>query len=127
MTTKTVTRRNHIGATVPSLARQLRVLADPTRLAILELLMKGLQCNCNLGDRLGLPMNLVSHHLKVLRGAGLVKFSRDTKDGRWIYYAVDAKGVAKLRGAVSSFLSPEKIMKRLAVCGPQLATTGAEE
>jgi len=121
MLTKTATSRNHVGAGDSSLAQQLRVLADPTRLAILDLLMKGLQCNCNLGDSLGLPLNLVSHHLKVLRRAGLVTFSRDTKDGRWIYYAVDAGGLAQLRESLSAFLSPDKIMNRLPVCGPRSA------
>ena len=125
MSTKAITRRSRVGANVPSLAQQLRVLADPTRLAILELLMTGLQCNCNLGDRLGLPMNLVSHHLKVLRGAGLVTFSRDAQDGRWIYYAVNAEGLAQLRDALSAFLSPEKIMNRLPVCGPRTARVGS--
>ena len=54
-------------ASAASLAAQLKVLADPSRLAILALCMSGQQCNCNLGERLGLSMNLVSHHLKVLR------------------------------------------------------------
>ena len=108
-------------ASPASLALQLKVLADPTRLAILELLMNGLQCNCNLGDRMGLPMNLVSHHLKVLREAGLVTFSRDTQDGRWIYYAIDAEGIARLNEALAAFLNPERIMNRPPVCGPKKA------
>lgn len=124
MSTRTLTPRNQVDSSVPSLAQRLKVLADPTRIAILELLMKGLQCNCNLGDRLGLPMNLVSHHLKVLRGAGLVTFSRAAQDGRWIYYAVNPKGLARLREAISAFLSPEKIRNRLPACGPRMARAG---
>jgi ArsR family transcriptional regulator len=121
MTTAATEREELRAAGRPWLARQLRVLADPTRLAILELLMKGQQCNCNLGDRLGLPMNLVSHHLKVLRGAGFVTFSRDRKDGRWIHYAVNAGGLSRLRGALSAFLSPQRITTGLAGCGPRRA------
>ncbi len=108
-----------------SLVQQLRVLADPTRLAILELLRQGLQCNCNLGSRLGLPMNLVSHHLKVLRRAGLVTFSRDTKDGRWIHYALNASGLSRMRRALSAFLSPENIVKRPPGCLPRTARSRA--
>ena len=39
------------------LAGPLRVLADPTRLQILESLLGGVQCNCNIKKILGLPMN----------------------------------------------------------------------
>ena len=111
---------------ISSLSMQLKALADPTRLAILELLMNGLQCNCNLGNRLGLPINLISHHLKVLRGAGLVTFSRDEQDGRWIYYAIDAGGIASLKESLAAFLNPERIMNRPPVCGPQMAGPGGK-
>jgi DNA-binding transcriptional ArsR family regulator len=43
----------------------LRVVSDPTRLAIFDLLIQGVQCNCEIGNQLGLPMNLISHHLRV--------------------------------------------------------------
>ena len=112
---------------ISSLSMQLKALADPTRLAILELLMNGLQCNCNLGNRLGLPINLISHHLKVLRAAGLVTFSRDEQDGRWIYYAIDAGGIASLKELLAAFLNPERIMNRPPVCGPQMAGPGGKK
>ena len=109
---------------LPALADSLKVLADPTRLAILDLLMQGLQCNCYLGDRLGLPMNLISHHLKVLREAGLVDVERDPLDARWVYYSVKQERMMKLREQVSAFLDPQRIQPRLPTCGPQFA--GAE-
>jgi len=106
---------------LPALADNLKVLADPTRLAILDLLMQGLQCNCYLGDRLGLPMNLISHHLKVLREAGLVDVERDPLDARWVYYSVKQERMMELREQVSAFLDPQRIQPRLPTCGPQYA------
>jgi ArsR family transcriptional regulator len=101
-----------------SLARLFGLLADPTRLTILELLMQGVQCNCVIGDRLGLPMNLISHHLKVLKDAGLVTFSRDGRDARWIYYSVHAGMVGDLHRQFAAFLDPARIQDRLPTCGP---------
>jgi ArsR family transcriptional regulator len=106
---------------LPALADNLKVLADPTRLAILDLLIQGLQCNCYLGDRLGLPMNLISHHLKVLREAGLVDVERDPLDARWVYYSVKQERMVELRERVSAFLDPQRIQPRLSTCGPQYA------
>jgi ArsR family transcriptional regulator len=100
-----------------AVSKACRILADPTRIAIVELLMQGVQCNCVFGDRLGLRMNLISHHLKVLRAAELVSISRDSEDARWIYYSLDAKKVAELRELLGSFLGKE-ISTSASVCGP---------
>jgi len=103
------------------LAAVMKALSDPTRLVILDLLVQGVQCNCSLGDRLGLPINLISHHLKVLRQAGLVQAERDPLDARWIYYSVDPDKLAGLRGQLAAFLDPGRIQSRLPTCGPQFA------
>ena len=55
-----------------TLAEHLRVLAEPKRLLIFHLMMEGVQCNCELGEALDMAPNLISHHLRVLREAGLV-------------------------------------------------------
>lgn len=102
------------------LARSLKVLSDPTRLAIFDALMQGVQCNCDLGERLGLPMNLISHHLKVLRQAGLVQVERDQLDSRWVYYSVDARVLEELRTWLTTFLNPARIQPRLSTCGPRV-------
>ncbi len=103
-----------------SLAKMLQVLSDPTRLAIFDLLMQGVQCNCELGDKLQLPMNLISHHLKALRDAGLVNAERDAQDGRWVYYSVHQPALNQLREELSAFLDPERIQPRQPSCGPRL-------
>ena len=87
------------------LMRLLRALADPNRLRIFEYLMEGDSCNCELNEKLGLPSNLLSHHLRVLREAGLITSRRDIVDNRWIYYSVNREAVARWR----SWSSPEAI------------------
>jgi ArsR family transcriptional regulator len=105
--------------TAGDLSATLKVLSDPTRLAIFDLLMQGIQCNCEIGDTLKLPMNLISHHLKVLRDAGLVNAERDLVDARWVYFSINKPALNQLREQVSAFLNPERIQPRLPSCGPQ--------
>ncbi len=102
------------------LAQVLRVLSDPTRLTILDLLMQGVQCNCELGAQLQLPMNLVSHHLKILRDAGLVNAERDPQDARWVYYSVNQPILNEFRAELSAFLNPKRIQPRQPSCGPRV-------
>jgi ArsR family transcriptional regulator len=93
-------------------------LADPHRLQIFEL-MQGDSCNCELNDRLDLPPNLLSHHLRILRQAGLIKSRRDTLDGRWIYYVVDREAITRWRTWFHHFFDPARIQTRAALCGPE--------
>jgi ArsR family transcriptional regulator len=80
-----------------TLARALRVLADPARLRILSLIQaqpSGEACVCHLTEPLGLTQPTVSHHLKVLLDAGLVE--RDQR-GSWAYFRVLTAELASLR------------------------------
>jgi ArsR family transcriptional regulator len=67
-------------ATVPV---ALLALADPLRWRIVSLLGSEELCVCHLVDELGVPQPLVSHHLKVLREAGVVTGQRWRY---WTYY-----------------------------------------
>jgi len=62
-----------------SCAELLRVLADETRLAVMQQLLAGPKHVGEINDELGLEQSLLSHHLKVLREAGLVVSQRDGK------------------------------------------------
>ena len=101
------------------LAQRLKALSDPKRLLILHTLMEGVQCNCELGDVLQMPANLISHHLRVLREAGLVTVERDVLDGRWIYYAVNPGALAEINQMAAGFFDPARIKPRRPTCGPQ--------
>ena len=79
------------------LAAPLKALADPARLRILSLIQSqpdGEACVCHLMDPLGLTQGTVSHHLRVLREAGLVE--REQR-GTWAYYRVVPESLAALR------------------------------
>ncbi len=101
------------------LAEQLKVLAEPKRLLIFNLLMDGVQCNCEIGEALDLPPNLVSHHLSKLRAVGLVKVERDAQDARWIYYSINRSALEELNAAFGTFFDPNRIQPRRPSCGPQ--------
>jgi ArsR family transcriptional regulator len=103
------------------LAEWLKVLAEPKRLLIFNLLMQGVQCNCELGQQLEMAPNLISHHLSVLRQAGLVDVERDALDGRWIYYSVNGAVLHDLNTAFGAFFDPARIQPRHPTCGPQSA------
>ena len=74
-------------------ARRFRALGDPLRLGIVERLAAGPCCVCDLKDRFGTAGPLLSHHLGVLRDAGIVTA---TRQGRWVHYALDHDTVAEL-------------------------------
>lgn len=103
------------------LAERLRVLAEPNRLRIFNLLMDGVQCNCELSEALAMPPNLISHHLSKLRSVGLVDVERDESDSRWIYYSVNRAALEELNAAFGSFFDPNRIQPRRLTCGPQHA------
>ncbi|MFL5951490.1 MAG: ArsR/SmtB family transcription factor [Gaiellaceae bacterium] len=80
------------------LAAQFKALADPTRIAIVnQLSAAGEVCVCNLTAAFELSQPTVSHHLKVLRDAGLVQA---TRRGTWAYYRLVPEAVEALRGAL---------------------------
>ncbi|MGQ9833321.1 MAG: ArsR/SmtB family transcription factor [Candidatus Villigracilaceae bacterium] len=101
-----------------TLAERLKVLAEPKRLLIFNLLMEGVQCNCELGDALNMAPNLISHHLSKLRAAGLVEVERDARDARWMYYSVNRAALEELNSAFGAFFDPKRIQPRLPACSP---------
>lgn len=104
-----------------TLARRLKVLAEPKRLLILEMIIQGLQCNCELGDALQMAPNLISHHLSKLREVGLVNAERDPLDSRWIYYSINRAALDELNATFGAFFEPERIQPRRLTCGPSAA------
>ncbi|MBA2460451.1 MAG: winged helix-turn-helix transcriptional regulator [Actinobacteria bacterium] len=79
------------------LATALKALADPARLRLLSLIQAQPSheaCVCHLTGPLGLSQSTVSHHLRVLREAGLVE--REQR-GNWAYFSVVPGPLAALR------------------------------
>ena len=70
------------------LARMFNALGDPVRLRLLSLVAShegGEACGCDISDTFDLSQPTISHHLKVLRQAGLLDCERR---GTWVYYWV---------------------------------------
>ncbi|WP_431502693.1 metalloregulator ArsR/SmtB family transcription factor [Nocardioides sp.] len=79
-----------------SVAPMLKALADPVRLRLLSLVAAhedGEACVCNLNDAFDLSQPTISHHLKVLHGAGLL--DRE-KRGTWVYYRIRREALGNL-------------------------------
>lgn len=83
------------------LARRLKALAHPARLAIVQLLAERDECVCGeIVDDLPLAQSTVSQHLKALKEAGLVQ---GTVEGRSTCYCLDSAVLSELRGALGAF------------------------
>src|SRR5207302_5364375 len=77
------------------LAARFKALADPTRVAIVNRLAAADECCvCDLNAAFDLSQPTISHHLKVLRDAGLVE---STRRGTWAYYRLVQEAVQQLR------------------------------
>lgn len=81
----------------PPCSERLKVLADPTRLAVLRRLMDGPKHVGEINAGLGVEQSLLSHHLRVLRQAALVVAERDGKAVRY-RLAPDVKHGRRGRG-----------------------------
>jgi ArsR family transcriptional regulator len=84
------------------LARGFSALGDPVRLRILSMLAaapEGEICVCDFVAPLGKTQGTVSHHLKILSGAGLVHGDRR---GKWVWYSLDRARLMALRTALGS-------------------------
>ena len=83
------------GGTSKSIAAVARALSDPTRIEILRLLagQNGALCACDIVEPMSLSQPTVSHHLRVLKEAGLVSSS---KSGLWVFYEANPKAVGAI-------------------------------
>jgi ArsR family transcriptional regulator len=83
-----------------ALAACFKALADPTRVAIVNSLSAAEEvCVCNLTATFELSQPTISHHLKILREAGLVE---STRRGTWAYYRLVPEAIEALRGALGA-------------------------
>jgi DNA-binding transcriptional ArsR family regulator len=71
------------------IVRIFKALADPTRLRITLLLSRRELCVCELMYILRMEQSRVSHHMRVLRDAGIAE---DVREGRWIIYRIATTG-----------------------------------
>ncbi len=90
------------------LVRVLKAMADPMRLRLLKMLEKKRMCVCELTAVLGIQQSSVSHHLRILKDAGLVD---DVRNGPWIDYVCAGKAynhfAPELLEGLSSWLNDD--------------------
>ncbi|HWB22646.1 MAG TPA: metalloregulator ArsR/SmtB family transcription factor [Gaiellaceae bacterium] len=83
-------------AAAEDLARAFKALADPTRVAIVNRLSTTEEvCVCDLTAAFELSQPTISHHLRILRDAGLVEAEAR---GTWAYYRLVPDAIERLRG-----------------------------
>jgi ArsR family transcriptional regulator len=83
-------------ATTADLAAKFKALADPVRLQLFSTIAShagGEACVCDISAGIGVSQPTVSHHLRVLRDAGLLTSQRRAS---WVYYAVVPEALAGL-------------------------------
>jgi ArsR family transcriptional regulator len=87
-------------AAAHELASLFRALADPTRIAIVNRLAGGEPCCvCDLTAAFDLSQPTISHHLRILRDAGLVDAERR---GTWAYYRLRPEAIERLGDVFST-------------------------
>jgi DNA-binding transcriptional ArsR family regulator len=93
-------RRSRLAAdVVERAAERARALADPTRLTLAVALSGTELCVCDLAWVLEKSQNLVSHHVRALRAAGL---ARSRRDGKMVMYSLSAAGEALVASVLDS-------------------------
>ncbi|MDQ3384736.1 MAG: metalloregulator ArsR/SmtB family transcription factor [Actinomycetota bacterium] len=95
-----------VATAVPQL---LKVLGEPMRWAIVSRLASEDLCTCHLVDELGAAQPLVSHHLRVLREAGIV---RSEPAGAFTYYVLERQVLADVAGALGAVTDPAERPRR---------------
>lgn len=85
------------------LAEDLQLLGHPVRLQLLDVLARnaGRVCVCDLESSVPVKQPTVSHHLRILREAGVVE---SEKAGQWVFYRVREQEMAALRKRVAAHL-----------------------
>ena len=90
-----------IAASTSSLARTAQLfhaLSDEARLQIIEILLDGEHCVCDLMTHIDAAQSRLSYHLKVLKDAGLVS---DRREGRWSYYTLQRDAFVEAEGMLA--------------------------
>ncbi len=84
-----------------NLVHIFQALGEETRIKILSMLVNKEMCVDELIQKLGLSQSAVSHHVKVLKNAGLIK---NRREGKWTLYFLNKKGFNRLEKGLQQWL-----------------------
>jgi len=89
-------------------ASLFKALADPARVRIVNMLAtaEGDVCVCDFTPQLGLAQPTVSHHLRKLADAGLL---RRRRQGTWAFYSLDREALARLESVTRFSIGVEEV------------------
>ena len=76
-------------------------LSDPIRINILELMMGGEICVCDIVKVTGLSQSKISYHIKILKDSGLIS---DRQEGRWVYYKLDLEVLSDIKNWMGNLI-----------------------
>jgi ArsR family transcriptional regulator len=94
-------------------AELFHALADPIRIDVVQLLLSGERCVCDLMADLDLAQSRLSWHLKTLSDAGIISGRRE---GRWNYYSLNADVLTEARSVLDAIKPTRRLAVRAACC-----------
>lgn len=94
-------------------ARVMKAVAQPIRLAIVDALKDGERCVSDIVEAVGAERSNVSRHLAVLTRAGIVEYR---KEGLMVYYALRTPCILSIFGCVSGVLEKPTTQTRPVCC-----------
>ena len=80
-------------------------LSDPIRINILELMMDGEICVCDIVKVTGLSQPKISYHIKILKDSGLIS---DRQEGRWVHYKLDFEVLSEIQNWMGNLIQSSK-------------------
>ena len=81
------------GEKLLDLSELFKALGDPTRIKIIFILFKDEMCVCDIAESLNMTQSAISHQLRVLKQARLVKFR---KEGKSVFYSLDDEHISQI-------------------------------
>ena len=83
--------------------------SDPFRLEIIDLMMDGEICDCDIMKLTKLSQSRISYHMKILKEAGLIA---DRQEGRWVYYSLNKESLLLIKQWIFSLADYSSNRKR---------------
>lgn len=99
--------------TQKQIVAMFKALGDENRIQIIELLIGGEKCACNLLDEIKITQPTLSHHMKILCDAEVVEC---WKEGKWIHYKIAEEGIASLMAYLEKLKGSEVTDKEKSCC-----------
>lgn len=97
-------------------SKVFKALGHPSRILMVDALLQGERCVCELRELVGADMSTVSKHLSVLKEAGIVQ---DDKRGTSVYYSLRMECVRGFLGCVDRFQAMQAEERIKALVGDQ--------